>query len=689
MHSKMYQRILAIFLIITLTFANPLLITKSFAASIFDDSGDTGSKNVEFTASFKADDDDSHTAICDVNSQDLAINLKVNVKDKGYVKNAKVAIVPEDGELNFALKGTTQEVEKELEQTAAEVTRMNAEAFVSSGAFDDEELILPEEATTTVVTGVTENDSDLIEEEIGTGAVVTQDQVPSIDLIDDSLGGNSEVITQVPSDEVTTPTTQDTTPTVEPQVDVPQVEVPVVDETPITILNDMVESVEDNVVSLKQIASKSQVLVSLPFKYVQEEYINPNKVNKDSKVVFSGIYVDEKGHETELYKEVKMNVSWTYNNSISLSSEITKYIPFTNGDKTGVILQTVVRVSNTTLANTLPVNGTKLTVDVPSLQGVKPNSMNLVANKTELTNGKSADSVVFTDANWSYDELNNQITITSKNELQEVVINRNNGSFVDETIEEIRENRLYSLSGVDEYTLTYVYENIQMQNVLELNSNVAGEVESYGVTENGVMLKAYTSENFKYNLTGPVGEIVSYNVENITDGYSKAYVYLNNNNSDNYEIKVDSREIINVSLKDIVKDMTITDTNAFYTTREDRVATNDFTYNYIEISKDNFDQILGENGSLTIKDLSGNVVATINNESEVNDNGIININLSNLKLNRIQITTSAPINDGDLIINVERSMTKSSLNKAEYAGVEAVTFETSLTSNYNYVGTQV
>ena len=49
MHSKMYQRILAIFLIITLTFANPLLITKSFAASIFDNPGDTGNKNVEFT----------------------------------------------------------------------------------------------------------------------------------------------------------------------------------------------------------------------------------------------------------------------------------------------------------------------------------------------------------------------------------------------------------------------------------------------------------------------------------------------------------------------------------------------------------------------------------------------------------------------------------------------------------------
>ena len=36
MHSKMFKRILAGILIFTLTFANPALVTKSFATSIFD-----------------------------------------------------------------------------------------------------------------------------------------------------------------------------------------------------------------------------------------------------------------------------------------------------------------------------------------------------------------------------------------------------------------------------------------------------------------------------------------------------------------------------------------------------------------------------------------------------------------------------------------------------------------------------
>ena len=86
MHSKMFKRILAGILVFTLTFANPALVTKSFATSIFDrvnNQSDTGNKNVEFNAGFDAENEESFSAISDVNNGDLAINLKLNVKNKG------------------------------------------------------------------------------------------------------------------------------------------------------------------------------------------------------------------------------------------------------------------------------------------------------------------------------------------------------------------------------------------------------------------------------------------------------------------------------------------------------------------------------------------------------------------------------------------------------------------------------
>ena len=76
--------------------------------------------------------------------------------------------------------------------------------------------------------------------------------------------------------------------------------------------------------------------------------------------------------------------------------------------------------------------------------------------------------------------------------------------------------------------------------------------------------------------------------------------------------------------------MTITDVNSYYTSKDgSRIDTKDFKYKNIEISKENFDRILGENGSIRVQDLAGTVLAEVNGQSQVNENGIINIDLSN------------------------------------------------------------
>ena len=678
MHSKMIQRILAIFLIITLTFANPLLITKSFAASIFDDPGDTGSKNVEFTASFSADDDNSHSALYDVNSQDLAINLKVNVKDKGYLKNAKVEVLPANGTLNFALKGNAEEPEKEVESIEGVASVKNAEL---QGTIESE--IIPTNADP-VVPGITSstNDVDLVTETIPTEAHVEQESIiptvaPSSEIEPKQVDIQIPEIKQEEKQEVKQEPTE--LPQEKPQ------EVLAEAETPIEVLNDMVESVDGNTIKLKQISSKSEVRVSLPFKYENEQYINKSKVNDTAKVVFTGVYVNEKGEEIDINKVVDMNVMWEDKlNEFKLSSEITKYIPYTNGDKAGLILQTVVRLSNETSLNTLPVLGTVLNVQVPELDGVKP-SINVVANKTTLTNGKSFDNVEFTSDNWNYNIENKSLVIKSENKLAEVVINQSNDAIKDESIQEIKENRLYSLSGIDEYTITYVYENVAIKDDLVLSSDVSSSISR--LSGNKDNSDKSVQETFNYHLTGQIGEIVSYSVENLTDSFYKSYIYLNNNNQNPYEIVINEKEIINVSLKDIVLNMTLTDGNSYYTTRDgNRVETNDFKYNSIEISKENFDKILGENGSIKVCDLAGGILAEINGQSQANDNGIININLSNLNINKAQIIATNPVADGDLIINIQRVARKSEFSKDEYRRFEAITFETALNSKYNYVG---
>ena len=195
MHSKMFKRILAGILIFTLTFANPALVTKSFATSIFDKVSNqtgTGNKNIEFNAGFDAENAESFSAISDVNNDNLAINLNVNVKNKGYLKNGKVQILEgtEGTGLNFELKNQTKESVQSEE--------------VSEEANEAEQ--------------VTEN------------------------------------------------------------------------------LPDMVEKIEDNVVTLKQITAGSDISISLPIEYKNEEFVNLSKLVGNSKILFTGVYVDEKGN---------------------------------------------------------------------------------------------------------------------------------------------------------------------------------------------------------------------------------------------------------------------------------------------------------------------------------------------------------------------------------------------------------
>ena len=187
--NKISQKVLAGILVFTLTFANFAFTTEALATSIletiFDDNISTGHENVEFDAYFEVEEEKSYSTICDVNEEELAITLNLNVKDSGYLKDGKIAILSkEEGEkLNFKLEGDFEETET-------------------------------------------------------------------------------------------------------------------------------IQSVEEDVISLKQIDFNSEVILSVPISYQNEEYVNETKLSRDSKIVFSGIYVDEEGKEVELSKEVDINIFW-------------------------------------------------------------------------------------------------------------------------------------------------------------------------------------------------------------------------------------------------------------------------------------------------------------------------------------------------------------------------------------------
>ena len=564
--NKILEKLLAIILIFTLTFTNFAFVSKAYASTIVDtifgEKSETGHENIGFEAYFGTGESIESSVISDVNNEELAIGMKLNVLENGYLKDAKIAIVEsEEGNgLNFELK-------------------------------EKEELDL------------------------------------------------------------------------------------------------YVQSVEDNVIALQQINSQEEdISFVVPIKYKNEAYVAEEKLSKDFVVAFTGVYVDNDGEEIEVSKDVKLNLSWTDSREVNVETSVEKYIDFGEG----VILQTLVKVNNTSSNiedNSLPVKESEVTITVPSIEGVYPSNVYVVANSTLGTNGKNVGEVNFTEENWEYNQEENKLNIKVSNEKELVKVDEFEDEYLQDAEKEIvEEERFFNGSGVDEYLVTYTFMGIeQAANEITTNSEIEAKQTVFSgveAEENNVVTNKNNYENL---LDGKIGDIVSLNIENETEEVSKAYTYVNYNNSEKYEVELKSETIVNISYTEIVEGLKILDSENVYVDKEGKTQENkDIYYKQISLSKENFTNILGEDGEIKILDISGNVLNTINKDSKVEENGNIEVKF-NEKYDKLNFQTSKPVGEGNLVINNIKAMSNTSLEKSVFANMAEVKTKTTLKADYAYV----
>ena len=448
-------------------------------------------------------------------------------------------------------------------------------------------------------------------------------------------------------------------------------------------LPEYVQGVEENTIYFQQInSSEDSVKVSLPIEYKNEKYVNENKFSSDAIVRFTGVYVDDDGEDNEVSRDINLNVSWIDSREVRLESDATKLIDYGKG----VILQTVVRVDNSTDKNTLPVKSSEVTVDVPTYEGVKPSNVTVVANSTMGTNGKGPGSTEFNSNNWYYDQELNQVKINVSNEKQHVVVN----DFEDEYLKEagtevVEDDRYYNVSGIDEYLLTYTYEDVKIPEAQEVsvNSNIAARLTTFsGVDEYEGINIVTNSNEFNYNLAGQTGNIVSLNIENETESISKAYAYHNYNGS-NYEKEISSKMMINVSHKDLVEGLYLDDLRNNYTTVDGVIENDDIYVKQISISRDNFNEILGEDGKIVVYN-GETELYTFNKDSQVDESNMMTYNFDS-RVTKARYEISKPVGEGNLVIGVTRGISNVSIDKATLLNVDSVATDTMLRAKYQYV----
>ena len=554
--SNWKMKLMAMILIFTLTFGDFALVSKVYAASILDgfkeeDKGDTGSANVEFDASFVLEDENSKKATIDVNSEDLKLELTLDIKESGYLKDAKI-LLGKDDETNF---------------------EVNLENFE----------------------------------------------------------------------------------------------------------NAFVQTFEDDVVTLNQVNAGEQVEIEVPVYYQNQAYVDVDELSKTNVIRFEGTYVNNEAEEIAVSKDVELKLSWNDSRESVISSEVTKYITFNSAEGTGVILQTLVKVDRNTELNSLPIKTSNVQIEVPMINEIKPETINVVAKSTQGINGKANDEVVFSENNWKYDEETNVLNIDVENELQLVSLQNEDEVLKQENVPEVE--LYYSGTGVDEYLITYTYSNVEIDN-LSVMSNIKTNIVMF----DGDNTEIENETEINYVAEEQVGNIVTYTVENLTENISKGYTYLNYNNAENkYEIELDSKLVFNISYNDIVQGMYFSDTGRNYIRdNEEVVNQNDVYYKRLEVTGENFNTLLGEDGYITIKDENGNVHATLNKEFTKDENGNYVVLFEN-SVKNINIETSAPITEGNLIISVTRAVSTTEFNKEDYKTFDYLEINSKGNAKYSYV----
>lgn len=326
-------------------------------------------------------------------------------------------------------------------------------------------------------------------------------------------------------------------------------------------LPDYVQSLEDNVISMQQINSSKEISLSLPIEYKNESYVNENKFSNDCLVKFSGIYVDDAGDEIEVSREIKLNVSWKDEREVKVETAVEKYIDFSRG----VILQTVVKLDSTTDKNTLPIKESNIKIKVPTFEGITPSNITVVPNSTAGTNGETAGNLNFNQDNWNYNEEDSKLEIKVTNDKKLVKVNEYEDEYLKDAEKEVvEEERYYNESGVDEYLITYTFEDAKASNI-KLESEIEANIVTFsGIEKDDNINVTTSSDNYEYSVDKQIGDIVSLNIENETKEVSKAYIYSNYNNSGKYETPINTKMIINVSYKDIVEGIEVEDISNEY-----------------------------------------------------------------------------------------------------------------------------
>ena len=399
--------------------------------------------------------------------------------------------------------------------------------------------------------------------------------------------------------------------------------------------SEMVQENSDNKISLRQINKDEDIKLKVFISPDLDEKINLNRLDEITKITLNAVYVDGKGNETTIEKDVDLSIGWTGEYEIDASQKLIKYIPLDlNGTKKVLVqLELDTRLNNEENKILLPIESTNIDIDVPKFNGVLPEKVYVSANSTKATNGLDAEEVKFDKDNWSYDKNTGKLNINVKNEE--------------------KDNEVTIGKESDKYLITYTYPESAYQSIdnskMQLNQNVNIKINVY---KNEGTNTVECNLNEKIELTETVGKILSLQALTNEMQIGKGKMYANVNSTEKTEeTPYETKWKINVGYTDNLDSISMQDEKEEFEDERGNLynITPYIKYKQTIIKREDFMQVLGQNGKIEIYDEEGILLGIVEEGLRVDENGDYLVEYIG-DIHKIYLKTTTPIAEGNITI---------------------------------------
>ena len=338
-----------------------------------------------------------------------------------------------------------------------------------------------------------------------------------------------------------------------------------------------------------------------------------------------------------------------------LEGALEKYINFDMSDgDTGTLVQYHLRTGMNYKegSEVFPVKENETTIQVRDIDGKYPYDVKVIMNSTETTNGNMDKDNV----DVLYNPEIGVVTINMHNQDE-------NGNMISDKIP--------TSDSRDDYVLICYYDTyVDNSPERQISLNISSKMTLFTDETKEV----YAEGELKNDVTENIGELtsISHETEDIYNGYIKSNII----NGTEYHTQYTDTTEINVSKKETHQKMQITEENTFVKTNGEEIVRelgndNQLVYKSTKFEKQNIVELLGEEFAIELSDENGNVLATIDNNTEFAEDGSFTITYEN-DVKNLNIKTSNIVSEGILYIENTKEI-KNTMKESENVQIKTTT----------------